>query len=216
MRSAFLEGFFVTFGMITSIGMQNMHVLRVGLQGRYVWPTVVVCIMVDIVIFLLGVLGISKIISSNQDLVVVVLFIGTGFMVLLGIKSFYSFFRSLPKPPLMEMDLSSRQFKSLKQALIAVISISLVNVQMYIEGILLIGSLGGRYPQSDIQFIFIGGSVMASSIWYISLGFFSQRLSPLFKRQITWQILDVFTGSMMFVLAYLMYLDFLRPFLLFS
>ena len=79
---------------------------------------------------------------------------------------------------------------------------SLLNPHTYLDTILLIGGIGASFTQFDEKLLFLFGSLIASSVWFISLGFGSRLLIPLFQKNITWKILDIGIAIMMFSIAY--------------
>ena len=57
---AFNAGMVLSLSLIMAIGPQNAHVLRMGLQRQHVWLTVGVCIVADVLLIALGVLGLAQ------------------------------------------------------------------------------------------------------------------------------------------------------------
>ena len=76
-----------------------------------------------------------------------------------------------------------------------------LNPHTYLDTILLIGGIGANI-ENEFKIYFLLGAVSASSVWFFSLGFGARFLIPLFKKQITWKILDISIGILMLFIAY--------------
>ncbi len=95
---------------------------------------------------------------------------------------------------------------SVKKTLSITLAISLLNPHVYLDTMLLIGSIGGRFEGFE-QSLFIFGAISASFIWFFSLAYGSRILIPLFKKNITWKILDTLTSFIMFYIAYKLFVQ---------
>ena len=58
-----------------------------------------------------------------------------------------------------------------------------------------------KYTKWFKKYIFLG-AVSSSTSWFILLGFGARFLIPLFKKPITWKILDILIGIIMLIIAY--------------
>ena len=70
---------------------------------------------------------------------------------------------------------------------------------MYLDTVLLVGSIGGRY--GDQRWIFAIGASLASLIWFVSLGYGSKAAARVMARPITWRMLDIFIAIVMATIA---------------
>jgi L-lysine exporter family protein LysE/ArgO len=77
---------------------------------------------------------------------------------------------------------------------------TLLNPHVYLDTVLLVGSIGARQPAA-LRGWFVIGATSASIAWFTLLGFGSRRLAPLFARPRAWQVLDGLIGLTMFVLC---------------
>lgn len=89
----------------------------------------------------------------------------------------------------------------LKQVLSLILVFTFLNPHTYLDTILLIGGIGANI-ENEFKIYFLLGAVSASSVWFFSLGFGARFLIPLFKKQITWKILDISIGFLMLFIAY--------------
>ena len=74
---------------------------------------------------------------------------------------------------------------------------------MYLETVLLVGSIGAQQP-AGLHGWFVTGASAASLFWFTLLGVGARWLAPWFARPKVWQFLDTFVGVAMLVLAALL------------
>jgi len=192
----FLKGFIVTFSLIVAIGAQNAYVLKLGLLKQYILVTVSLCILFDTLLISAGVFGLGFFIQGNQLLINIIAVIGILFL------SFYSFmsFKSAFKNESLEID-GKNKTNPLKQVIGMLLVFTFLNPHTYLDTVLLIGGIGANI-QNDLKIFFLLGAISASTVWFVLLGFGARLLIPLFKKPITWKILDISIGIIMLLIAY--------------
>jgi L-lysine exporter family protein LysE/ArgO len=89
---------------------------------------------------------------------------------------------------------------SLRGAVAQAAAFTFLNPHVYLDTVLLMGSIGARQP-ADARLWFVGGAALASGAWFAALGFGARLLAPLFSRPRAWQVLDVLVGATMLALA---------------
>lgn len=77
---------------------------------------------------------------------------------------------------------------------------TLLNPHVYLDTVLLVGSIGAQQP-AGLQGWFVAGASIASLVWFSALGFGARWLAPLFARPRAWQVLDALIGLTMWVLS---------------
>jgi L-lysine exporter family protein LysE/ArgO len=80
---------------------------------------------------------------------------------------------------------------------------TLLNPHVYLDTVLLVGSIGAQQPPA-LRGWFVAGASAASLGWFALLGFGARRLAPWFARPRAWQVLDLLIGTTMLVLAVLL------------
>ncbi len=80
---------------------------------------------------------------------------------------------------------------------------TLLNPHVYLDTVLLVGSIGAQQP-STLRGAFVAGAGSASLLWFGLLGFGARWLAPWFARPRAWQLLDGLIGVTMFVLSALL------------
>ena len=196
MLDIYLKGFIVTFSLIVAIGAQNAYVLKLGLLKQYVLLAVFLCILFDTILITAGIYGLGFFVQGNQLLINIIAIIGIVFL------TFYSFlsFKSAFKNESLEID-GKTKTNPLKQVIGMLLVFTFLNPHTYLDTVLLIGGIGANI-QNDLKIYFLLGAVSASASWFILLGFGARLLIPLFKKAITWKILDISIGIIMLIIAY--------------
>ena len=108
------------------------------------------------------------------------------------------------------LNLSANNFSSLKSALLTTLALSLLNPHVYLDTVVLLGSIGGRYPDEE-RYWFGAGAALFSFVWFFSLSLGARWLAPLFRKPVSWRILDGLVCLMMWSLAVLLLSGNLSP-----
>ena len=80
---------------------------------------------------------------------------------------------------------------------------TLLNPHVYLDTVLLVGSIGAQQPVA-LRPWFVAGASVASLFWFGLLGFGARWLAPWFAKPNAWQVLDGLIGLTMWVLAILL------------
>jgi L-lysine exporter family protein LysE/ArgO len=88
----------------------------------------------------------------------------------------------------------------LRAALLHALGFTLLNPHVYLDTVLLLGSLGAQHPGAA-KWAFAAGAATASAAWFSALGYGARWLAPWFARPRAWQLLDVLIGVTMLALA---------------
>lgn len=192
----FFKGFAVTISLIVAIGAQNAYVLKLGLLRQHVLLVVVLCTLFDIFLISLGVLGLGYFIKGNQFLINSIAIFGIAFLLFYAIMSFKSAFKNES----LKID-NEVKTNPLKKVLSMLLVFTFLNPHTYLDTVLLIGGIGANL-EDTLKIPFLLGCVSASATWFTTLGFGARLLIPLFKKPITWKILDISIAFLMLYIAY--------------
>ena len=91
----------------------------------------------------------------------------------------------------------------LRAALLQAAAFTLLNPHVYLDTVLLVGSIGAQQPEA-LRGWFVLGASSASLLWFTALGFGARWLAPWFARPRAWQVLDALIGITMWLLAALL------------
>jgi L-lysine exporter family protein LysE/ArgO len=191
----FLEGCGSSAGLIIAIGAQNAFVLKQGILKNHVFVTAFICALIDALLISLGVGGFAKILSTNALLLEIARWGGVVFLGFYGFRSF----RSVFTPHALKVSDQENRL-SLKMTIITALALSLLNPHVYLDTVVLLGSIGAQFPDNE-RFFFAIGAMLTSFIWFFSLSYGSRYLAPLFQKPISWKILDFIIGCVMWLIA---------------
>jgi L-lysine exporter family protein LysE/ArgO len=184
--------------LIIAIGAQNAFVLRQGLRREHIAAIVLFCIVADVVLMTVGVAGLANVLGSAPVLTGALTLGGAGFLGWYGVQALRRAFR-----PQSLRVAEGDQAMPLRAALAQAAGFTLLNPHVYLDTVLLLGSVGARQPV-DMRAWFVGGAALASGAWFSSLGFGARLLAPLFVKPRAWRVLDSLVGVTMLTLAALL------------
>lgn len=100
------------------------------------------------------------------------------------------------------MDINGKSFSglTLKNAIITTLALTYLNPHVYLDTVVMLGGFGAARPP-EIRPFFGLGAVSASFIWFFSLAYSGKIIAPLFRKQISWRILDTVIGFIMIYIA---------------
>jgi len=195
--SAFLTGFFLGISLIVVIGAQNAFVLRQGIIGQHVFYVALFCAVSDALLISLGVTGISFFLNNLVSEISNILFVLSAIWIsgygILRLKVAFKSNRTL------EIETSSS--KGLLQTLSIVAVLTFVNPHVYLDTMILIGSVSQQFS-GETKLAYVLGASLASFVFFFSLAYGAKLLAPIMKRPFSWRILDCFIAFIMFIIAF--------------
>ena len=195
MGSVFLQGLALSLGLIVAIGAQNAFVLRQGLRREHVASVVFFCAITDALLIAAGVLGMAQALGERPMLANALALAGAVFLAVYGWKALN---RALQQNSLLAAE--NGQGLSWASAMAQAAAFTLLNPHVYLDTVLLVGSIGAQQP-ADLQVWFVAGASSASLLWFCALGFGARWLAPLFAKPGAWQVLDILIGLTMWALS---------------
>ena len=193
-----LQGLLLSLGLIVAIGAQNAFVLRQGLRREHVGSIVLFCALADALLIASGVLGMGEALGERPGLARGLALAGALFLAVYGWRAWRR----------------ARQAQRLQAAagggglgraaaIVQAAAFTLLNPHVYLDTVLLVGSIGAQQPVA-LRGWFILGASAASALWFGLLGYGARWLAPWFARPRAWQLLDLLIGATMLVLALLL------------
>lgn len=159
--SVFAQAFGLSLGLIVAIGAQNAFVLRQGLRREHVMLVVMFCALIDATLISAGVLGMAAVLEGQQMLARALAAGGALFLTAYGITAL----RRARKQQALTTSTDghkTRWWVVLMQAG----AFTLLNPHVYLDTVLLVGSIGAQHP-SGMQLWFIAGASTASLTWFV-------------------------------------------------
>ncbi len=191
---SYLHGVGLSLSLIAAIGAQNAFVLRQGLRREHVGAMVLFCAAVDALLMAAGVLGMAALIAANPSLALAITFGGALFLAWYGLMALR---RALGSHSLQA---GPGTGLTRRQALLQLAGFTLLNPHVYLDTVLLVGSIGAQQAGAAKSF-FVGGAASGSVLWFAGLGYGARWLAPWFARPRAWQVLDGLIGLTMLGLA---------------
>ena len=195
MLDALVAGLFTGLSLIVAIGAQNAFVLRQGVLRQHVGAVVTVCAVSDLVLITAGVAGIGAIVEHTPTALTVVRWLGVAFLAAYGLRSLG---RARHAGALTA---SSDVEPRLRGALVQAFALTWLNPHVYLDTLLLLGSLAAHHGPSGKWWFAVGAS-LGSILWFTGLGYGARLAAPLLSRPRAWQVLDVLIGLTMLTIAY--------------
>lgn len=190
----YLSGLGTGLSLIVAIGAQNAFVLRQGLVRRFVFPVVAICALSDLILIVLGVSGIGLIVQKFPAVLEVFRYAGALFLLCYGISALIRSFKNTGS-----LQAASDSGQTLKGAVAACLAFTFLNPHVYLDTMILIGSIASSFEEE--KWCFAAGAGSASVLWFISLGYGARLLTPVFKKPAAWKLLDLVIGITMIALA---------------
>ncbi|MFD2473021.1 LysE/ArgO family amino acid transporter [Amycolatopsis silviterrae] len=197
--AALTAGFGTGMSLIVAIGAQNAFVLRQGLRGGLVVPVILVCTLSDAILIAAGVSGIGAVLQRWPSAIKAIAIVGGLFLVGYGILAARRAFRP------GALTVSPADLSSPKRTLLTCLALTWLNPHVYLDTVLLVGSVAAGH--GDGRWLFGIGAVVASAVWFSSLGLGARRLSGVFARPAAWRILDGVIAATMIALGIALFLN---------
>jgi L-lysine exporter family protein LysE/ArgO len=194
MMFALIAGFTLGLSLILPIGAQNAFVLRVGLRGEHVLAVCLTCAISDAVLILAGVTGFARISTLVPWAESAMRYAGAAFLVVYGTRSFMTAFQATAT-----LKASDAAPASLGRVVLTCLAFTWLNPHVYLDTVVLIGSISTQFAGNREAFTL--GAMLASVLFFFSLGYGARLLKPFFARPGTWRILDTGIGLVMWMTA---------------
>lgn len=186
----FLSGFFLGLSLIVAIGAQNAFVLRQGLLRQHVFVLCLICALSDAVLIAAGVAGLGTLVSSSPALIKAVSLGGAAFLFAYAAVAFRRAWRP------QALHAASSGGGDLRAAIAACLAFTFLNPHVYLDTVVLVGSLSARFS-GGARFAYGAGAMVASFVWFFALGYGARLLQPVFARPAAWRVLDILIGLVM-------------------
>lgn len=190
---AFLPGLLTGLSLIIAIGAQNAFVIRQGLTRKYVLMVVLVCIISDWALMAAGVAGLGALILQMAWLLEVLRWFGVAYLLWFA----YGSIRSAFKNDALKVD--DNHSGTRKQVLLSVLAITWLNPHVYLDTVILVGSIANTFGANAWYFGF--GAMAGSLVWFFALGYSAKAMSGLMSKPLFWKVLDLVIAAVMVSIA---------------
>jgi L-lysine exporter family protein LysE/ArgO len=194
MTAAFLPGFALGLSLILAIGAQNAFVLRQGLRREHVFAVCLACALSDAMLIGAGVAGFGWLAEAAPWIQPVFRWGGAAFLFAYGALSFRRALRGGGA-----LRAAGEDVPSLRATILTCLALTWLNPHVYLDTLVLIGSVSTEFPGQEVAFA--AGAMLASFVFFFSLGYGARLLAPVFARPGAWRILDAGVGVLMWAIA---------------
>ena len=194
MLTAALSGLFLGLSLIIAIGAQNAFVLRQGLRREHVFVVCMTCALSDALLISLGVFALGTVTDLIPGIEPALRYGGAAFLLAYGLRSARS---AMTGSSALTLGDGARQ--GLGATLATALTFTFLNPHVYLDTVLLIGSIASQYP--GLEAAFGAGAVIGSFLFFFSLGYGARLLAPIFARPNSWRVLDGVIAVVMIGLA---------------
>jgi L-lysine exporter family protein LysE/ArgO len=192
----FTAGMVLSLSLIMAIGPQNAHVLRMGLRRQHVWLTIAICMVSDMVLIGLGVLGLAQLGGLSDKLMGAMVGGGALFLAVYGWRAFQRFLHPLALPNDWAGPISGRPpDMTQRQALWSALAFTWLNPHAWIDTAVLIGTASLAYGAQST--VFGMGAAAGSVVWFSALGVATFWLGRRLNSVLVWRALDGLVAFMM-------------------
>lgn len=200
--SAAIEGFLVSIGLLLAIGPQNFYVLRQGLRHRHVFAVTTTTFVSDVAMIALGVMGVGRVFADHPTVAYWLGWGGVAFLLWFALKSLKGAIRpDVITADRIEKSAGSAAGQGVRIAMLHAVAFAWLNPWAYVDTMVLIGGVSVKYATDNDRLAFLVGAVAASAIWFYSIGYGAKKAAPLFKKPVTWRLLDSFITLVMLAVA---------------
>ena len=199
MLNASVTGLLTGLSLIVAIGAQNAFVLRQGLRRARVGAIVTVCILSDIALTIAGVAGIGAIVQHADWALQAVRWFGVAFLVWYGLSSAWRARRPSALAASPDGNGGPGQ-PGLASTLRRILALTWLNPHVYLDTVVLLGSIANSRGPVD-RWWFAVGALLASTLWFLGLGFGARFAAPLLTTARAWQVLDLLIAATMLAIA---------------
>lgn len=190
---SYINGLLVSAGLIMAIGAQNAFILAQGLRREHHISAALICMSCDAILIMAGTFGLAALLQSHPLAMEITRWAGVGFLSLYALQAL----RRALSPQVMNA--GEQPKRSHRAVLLSTLAVTLLNPHVYLDTMVLIGSVGAQNP---LPLIFAVGAASASILWFSLLALGSAKLAPMLSRPVTWRCIDLAVAAMMLAVAW--------------
>jgi L-lysine exporter family protein LysE/ArgO len=195
-HAPFVAGLLLGASLIVAIGAQNAFVLRQGLLQAHRFPVALFCAVSDAALIAAGVGGVGIAVGHHPRVLALIACVGALVLMWYGVQAF----RRAIHPKVLTAD-AHRASASVWKTVAACAGFTWLNPHVYLDTVLLIGSLAAPWPSPWPRTFFAIGAATSSFIWFFSLAYGARLLAPLFRKPLAWRVLDALIALVMWTIA---------------
>ena len=193
--TALASGFSTGSALIVAIGAQNAFVLRQGLRREHVRLVVAICAASDAVLIQIGTRGVGAAVALHPSIDLAMRCLGALWLAVYGLLAV----RRASSPAMLQTA-TSGSASDWPRVAITTLALTWLNPHVYIDTMVLLGSIANSRGPAD-RWWFAVRALVASTLWFVGLGFGARFAAPLLTTPRAWQVLDLLIAATMLAVA---------------
>ena len=222
--SVLLAGFALGLSLIIAIGPQNAYIIKMGIKRDHVGAILLACLLSDVILINAGTAGVGILVERFPTALTVVKYLGAAYLIYFGFTCFRDAFKKeqealvvqKTEPVAASVDANGGnsdapgssvltkirprvRSKSWVKPVMAAMALTWLNPLAYVDALVMLGGIANQYGEQ--RWVFAAGAVLASAVWFPSLGFGAYKLSNVLAKPATWRIVNIVIGCVMIALT---------------
>ena len=185
-----LQGIALGVSLCFSLGPQSLFVLRQGMRGAQALQVATICSLSDVAMALAGATGFGALLAAFPSVTTVA---GWGSAALVVVYGGMQLTGALLRVRERRAPLAVRAASC---AIAPAVAFSLLNPQVYLEMVGVVGSVAIRFAEAE-RVAFTLGVMLVSPLWFFGLALAGRRLAALMRCKRAALALDLVTASLM-------------------
>ncbi|HUL07377.1 MAG TPA: LysE family transporter [Candidatus Acidoferrum sp.] len=186
-----LQGVLLGVGLCLTLGPQSLFVLRQGLRGDQALQVAAICALSDVVMVVAGASGSGALLAAFPSVRSLAAWGGAALVVACGVLQLIGSVLRIHEHPA-----PGRAAKAASCAIAPAIILSLLNPQVYLEMVGVVGGAALRFAEVE-RVAFACGVMLVSPLWFFGLALAGRRAAAVMRSRRAAVALDLAAASLM-------------------
>lgn len=214
--SILLAGFLLGLSLIIAIGPQNAYIIKMGVKRDHIGAIILACLLSDVILINAGVGGMGVLVEKFPTGLVIMKYLGAAYLLYFGFSCFRDAFKKEQEALVVESTqptvqprpvhgstavITAPRLKSRTwlKPVMGAMALTWLNPLTYVDVLVMLGGIAQQYGQQ--RWLFAAGAMLASAVWFPTLGYGAFKLSPVLAKPITWRYVNFAIGCVMMILT---------------
>ncbi|AZA11277.1 LysE/ArgO family amino acid transporter [Corynebacterium gerontici] len=221
-----ITGLLMGLSLIVAIGPQNALIIKLGMKKQAIVPVVLTCLISDIFLILGGTMGVGAIIDKAPTALTILSIAGAAYLLWFAFTCFRDARRmdtstsstviedQVPQSPAQgtselhgSVAVATRtqtvacEQRTWVKPVLLILGMTWLNPTAYIDTVIMLGGMANQYGEEG-RWLFTAGALIASAIWFPTIGWASVKCSKTLAKPRVWRWLNIAVGVIMVFLAF--------------
>ena len=215
--SVLLAGLLLGLSLIVAIGPQNAYIIKMGVKRDHIGAIILACLLSDVILINAGVGGMGVLVEKFPPGLIIMKYLGAAYLIYFGFTCFRDAFKkeqealvvsSTPPSAPNETELGGGTTVMTKQRtksrtwvkpVMGAMALTWLNPLAYVDVLVMLGGIAQHY--GDQRWVFAAGAIMASAVWFPTVGYGAFKLSHVLAKPTTWRYVNFAIGCVMMLLT---------------